>query len=270
MHARQGYGPTSRLPERWVRVGPAGRWAGFTGCGLVGLAVAAAWTLALALATGRPAWLVLVLAGSMLTALLAVAAGEALLTGRPRLVCFHGEAAALTVAAAAAALAGLPVLATLDLAVPGLAIFRPAAGSAVGRGLLPRPPRRAGIRAARAIRPKGSRPSTSAYPCSPCPRIEATVLAVLAGVTTAVVLSPAPAGAALAGYLLVHVNVRFWLEFLRGDDGRPHLAGLSEAQWTALVVTVGLALAVAAGWPVPPLWLPLAFGLSLAAGLAWS
>jgi Prolipoprotein diacylglyceryl transferase len=269
MHETLGRRPISRLPARWVRVGPAGRWAGFTLCGLVGLTLGVAWTLALASAAGRPGWLVLVLAGGMVAALLAVAAAEALVAGRPRLVCFHSEVAALAVAAGAVALVGQPVLASLDLAVPGLAIFLACgrvgclvAGCCHGR------PAAWGIRYGPRHVAEGLAPEYVGVPLFPVAAVEAVALVMLAGVSTAVVLAPGVAGAALASYLLVHLGVRFWLEFLRGDEGRSHLAGLSEAQWTAVVVTAGLCVAAIAGWPGLPSWLPLASAAGLAVGVA--
>ena len=99
MHAGVAERPTAGLPERWVRVGPSGRWAGFTVCGLIGLALAMAWTLALTIGTDRPAWLVPLLAGSMVGAMLTVGAIDGVVAGRSRLVCFHDEFAALAVAA---------------------------------------------------------------------------------------------------------------------------------------------------------------------------
>jgi Prolipoprotein diacylglyceryl transferase len=269
MHARQGHGWGSRLPTRWVRVGPGGRWAGFTVCGLVGLALATAWTLILAVAVGRPAWLVLVLAGAMVAALLAVAGGEALVARRPRLVCFHAEVAALALAAGAVALVGQPVLASLDIAVPGLAIFLACgrvgcfiAGCCHGR------PASWGVRYGRRHVSEGLAPEYVGVPLLPVAALEAAALAVLAIATTVVVLDAGMAGAALAAFLLAHAAVRFWLEFLRGDEGRPHLAGLSEAQWTALVLTSGLCLAMVAVWPVLPWWLPLSGAGGLVAGVA--
>jgi prolipoprotein diacylglyceryltransferase len=269
MRAMLGHGPISQFPERWVRVGPAGRWAGFTICGVLGLAIAMVWTAALAVALGRPAGLALVLAGAMVSGLLVIAGVDALLAGRPRLVCFHGEVAALTAAAGAVALTGQPVLASLDIAVPGLATFLACGrvGCLVGACCHGRPATR-GIRYGSRHIAEGLCPEYVGVPLLPVAAVEAAALVVLTGVTTGVVLSPARPGTALAGYLLAHVWVRFWLEFLRGDEGRPQLAGLSEAQWTALAVTGGLSLAVTAGWQVLPLWLPLATLSSVAAGVA--
>ncbi len=268
MQGSDSQAAVGRLADRWVRVGPAGRWAGFTVCGLVGLALALAWTLALAVAAGRPAWLALVVAGGMLTGLVAAAAVEALVVGRPRLVCFHGELAAFAVTVGALLLADLPVVAALDLAVPGLAVFL-----ACGRvgclvtGCCHGRPAVRGIRYGARHAAEGLPAEYVGVPLFPVAAVEAAVFAGLAGALTVVVLSPAPAGAALSGYLLVHVAARFWLEFLRGDVGRAHFAGLSEAQWTALAVTLGVGLAVTVGWDVLPGWLPVATGVSLAAGL---
>ena len=269
MDARHGHGPASRLPERWVRVGPGGRWAGFTVCGIAGLAVALAWTLAVAVAAGRPAWLVPVLAGAMVGALLAVAAGEALVAGHPRLVCFHAEMAALVAAAGLLALARQPVLASLDVAAPGLAVFLACgrvgcliAGCCHGR------PAARGVRYGARHVAEGLPVEYAGVTLLPVPALEAGALAALAVVATAVVLGGAPPGAALAAYLLAHVAVRFWLEPLRGDAGRPHLAGLSEAQWTAVAVVAAAGLAAAAGWPAVPAAPTLAAAAAVIAGVA--
>lgn len=254
MTARRRDGAAIRLPERWVRVGPGGRCAGFTLCGVVGLVAAMGLTLAIAVAAGRPAWLVLVLAGSMVGALLAVAAGEALVVGHARLVCFHAEMAALVVAAGVLALARQPVLASLDVAAPGLAVFL--AGGRVGclvSGCCHGRPAAWGVRYGASHVAEGLPVEYANLTLLPLPALEAGALVAMSAATTAVVLGPAPAGAALITYLLAHVAVRFWLEFLRGDPGRPHLAGLSEAQWTALAVVGAACLAAAAGWrPVLP------------------
>jgi hypothetical protein len=243
----------SRIPERWVRFGPGGRHAGFTACGLAGLALAVVWTAGLAAAAGRPPWLVPVLAGGMVSALLVVAAVEALRTGRPRLVCFHCEAAALLAAAAATGAAGQPVAASLDVAVPGLAVFLVCgrvgclvAGCCHGR------PAARGVRYGTRHVAEGLPPEYTGVPLLPVAAFEAAALAAMAVAATALVLTGAPPGTALAGYLLAHVAVRFHLEFLRGDDVRAQAFGLSEAQWTALAVTGAVGAATAAGvLPVP-------------------
>jgi Prolipoprotein diacylglyceryl transferase len=267
--ARHGPGSASRLPERWVRVGPGGRWAGFTVCGAAGLVVAAGWTLAVARAAGRPEWLVLALAGAMVGALLAVAAAEAAVAGHARLVCFHAEVAALAAAAGMLALARQPVLASLDVAAPGLAVFLACgrvgclvAGCCHGR------PAARGMRYGARHVAEGLPVEYAGVTLRPVPALEAGALAAMAVAATAVVLGGAPPGTALAAYLLAHVAVRFWLEPLRGDPGRPYAAGLSEAQWTAVAVVAAGGLAAAAGWRAVPTGAALAAGVAVGAGVA--
>jgi hypothetical protein len=43
-------------------------------------------------------------------------------------------------------------------------------------------------------------------------------------------------GAFLAWYVVVYGAIRFCIEFLRGDPGRPYLLGYSEPQWTSLLL----------------------------------
>jgi prolipoprotein diacylglyceryltransferase len=268
MHTFQGSAPVSRLPERWVRLGRTGRWAGFTLCGLIGLVLAFGWTMTLAITTGHPAWLVPLMAGTMVTALVVTAELEVLFTGRPRLVCFHSEVAALAAAAGVVALAGQPILPALDIACPGLAAFL-----ACGRigclvaGCCHGLPAARGIRYGPRHVKEGLAPEYAGVPLLPVAAIEAVGLMVVAVITTVVVLTPAAAGTALAGYLLMHVGLRFWLEFLRGDRGRPRFGGLSEAQWTALGVAGALVWAVSGGWTGLPLWLPLTVAATLVTGV---
>lgn len=268
MHAGVAEHATARLTERWLRVGPSGRWAGFTVCGIVGLGLAMAWTLALTVVTDRPAWLVPLLAGGMVAAMLSVGAIDGVVAGRPRLVCFHDEFAALAVAAGLVALTGQPVLPTLDIAVPGLAIFLVFGrlGCLIASCCHGRPAVR-GIRYGARHVVEGLAPEYVGVPLIPVAAFEAAALAVLAVVTTGMNLAGATAGAAFATYLLGHLGVRFWLEFLRGDEGRPHRAGFSEAQWTAMGVTAGLVVTDFAGWSVLPDWLPLVATAAMLAGV---
>src|SRR5690606_33653345 len=50
------------------------------------------------------------------------------------------------------------------------------------------------------------------------------------------------AGWPLAWYVVMYNAGRFCFEFVRGDPGRPYWLGYSEAQWTALVLTTGVAV----------------------------
>ena len=51
-------------------------------------------------------------------------------------------------------------------------------------------------------------------------------------------LSEAVSGTAFVWYVAVYASVRFFVEFLRGDTGRPYAVGLFETQWLSLVFVV--------------------------------
>jgi hypothetical protein len=54
-------------------------------------------------------------------------------------------------------------------------------------------------------------------------------------VLTALVVGASAPGTAAGVYIVGYGAVRFILEFVRGDAPRPHLRGVSEAQWLALI-----------------------------------
>lgn len=64
--------------------------------------------------------------------------------------------------------------------------------------------------------------------------VESAITAAIVGICIVVYLQ-FPAGQALCLYASLYGAVRFGLERIRGDDDRPHLGGVSEAQWLALV-----------------------------------
>jgi prolipoprotein diacylglyceryltransferase len=83
---------------------------------------------------------------------------------------------------------------------------------------------------------------------------------VITGLGTLVVLGGAAPGTAFGWHVAAYGVGRFAQEFLRGDAGRAHWRGFSEAQWTALATIWALVGAGALGW------LP-AYGWHVAAGV---
>jgi hypothetical protein len=98
--------------------------------------------------------------------------------------------------------------------------------------------------------------------------IESIAVAGLVAIGALVILDPDAPGAAFAWYVEGYAVVRFVLEWVRGDDERRYAAGLSEAQWLSLAVSVCVAVAgvtgVLPGGPVllisPGILLALAIG----------
>jgi hypothetical protein len=75
--------------------------------------------------------------------------------------------------------------------------------------------------------------------------LESLSLICLAGVAVLQISTGAKPGDIVAWYFIGYACVRFHLEFLRADTGRPYLRGFSEPQWIALLIsllTVGMQL----------------------------
>lgn len=77
----------------------------------------------------------------------------------------------------------------------------------------------------------------------PVQALEALWVLCLALVGTIWLLHGPVSGSVFAFYTVAYGSGRFFIEFLRGDEGRPHLFGFSEAQWTSVVLVGGMVLA---------------------------
>jgi hypothetical protein len=75
----------------------------------------------------------------------------------------------------------------------------------------------------------------------PLQAVDGVTSLVLVAVGAVAARFPHPPGSIAAGWLLGYGSVRFFVELLRGDAARPRLYGLSEAQWTAALLAVGIA-----------------------------
>jgi Prolipoprotein diacylglyceryl transferase len=230
--------------------GPALRIAGrpvvaFQLCGLTGLAAAAALSLALVVHSGGSA---LVMAAVIVLAclvFLALAMAQKVVTGTERLVYYHHEIAVLLAAAGLVAALDEAPLPYLDATAAGLGAFLAAgrcgctlAGCCHGR------PSRAGLRYGPRHVAEGFPAELQGVTLVPLQLVEAACAAALAALCAGLVLGDAAPGTALAAYVGLYAVARFGLEFARGDDVRPVVAGFSAAQWTSLAVlvaTTGLA-----------------------------
>jgi hypothetical protein len=102
----------------------------------------------------------------------------------------------------------------------------------------------------------------------PVQAVESLAVFGLVAIGTAMVLRGDPPGGAAAWYVIAYAVMRFSLEFIRGDNGRPYAGGFSEAQWTSLLVAAAAAAAAAGrlGWlPHRPWHDAAAAALALAA-----
>jgi hypothetical protein len=103
-----------------------------------------------------------------------------------------------------------------------------------------------GVRYGPAHVAEGFPPHLAGVPLVPVQALEAAGVAaiVAAGVPLAV---QGPPGTALTWYVAAYGLLRFGLELLRGDAGRPSWLGFSQAQWYSVVLVVGTVAASRAG-----------------------
>jgi hypothetical protein len=173
------------------------------------------------------------------------------LSGRERLVNYTHQI--LTVAVAAIVLRTLnqPVLPYLDVVAVGLGLFL-----ACGRigclmaGCCHGKPHSWGVCYQPDRGHEGSSPHLLGVRLLPVQALSSTWLAFTAVVGSLLVLSGASHGSTLGWYIGAYGCGRFALEFLRGDPGRVHRWGLSAAQWTSLLIVLGVSCAGA--WQVLP------------------
>ncbi len=177
----------------------------------------------------------------------------AVLTGKERLVYYHGEIVVLVVGGIGLRIARQPVLPYLDLLVIGTGLFLACgrigclmAGCCHGR------PHSWGICYREEHAEDGFPRHLLGVRLFPVQAVEALWVLCAVVSSLALVFSGRPAGTALSWYACAYALGRFALEFLRGDADRLHFAGLSEAQWTSVLVVVGMTIA---GWPALA-WVP--------------
>jgi prolipoprotein diacylglyceryltransferase len=220
----------------------------FRRCGYVGVATAAGLALWLAWRLG----LSLMLEGALILTACACFLGLAAVTRRvarrERLVYYHHEILVLSVVGLVTWVAGGPVLAHLDATALGLGAFLAwgrigclKAGCCHGR------PARHGITYGPEFAERGFTRHLIGVPLVPVQAIEAALVAAIVVAASLLVLDGQPAGTGIALYVAGYAVVRFALEFLRGDPLRPYWRGLSEAQWTSVLVAALVAVGAVAG-----------------------
>ena len=208
----------------------------FQVCGVAGFAVANVVAFGLVAARGlRPG----VMAGLVVLAV-ATFLGLALVTkrvvGEERLVCYHAQLAVCAVTAGVLSAAGQPVLPYLDATLLGVGAF--VAGGRLGCylvGCCHGGPARDGVR-------YGTSHADAGFPAYlvgvPLRRVQ---LAEAAFVTASVVAGLV-SGHGTVVYAIGYATGRYAVEAWRGDV-RPVWRGLSEAQWTSLLVVAAVTVA---------------------------
>lgn len=223
-------------------IGPR-KWSTYTVLGFIGYGVASVFAAVLAvhwqLSLGaRAIGMIAPPLAFIVTVTIATA-----VKGREWIVFYQAAIAAVASVVGVAAIAGVSLGRTLDLAVLGIGVFL-----VFGRlgcfhvACCHGRPAARGVRYGDAHVAAGFWPRWRGRTLVPVQLVEAAASAGLVGIALA--LASVPGRAAIV-YASGYAAFRFAIEHWRGDPVRPFLAGLSEAQWSSL----GVAGACAAVWP---------------------
>jgi Prolipoprotein diacylglyceryl transferase len=161
---------------------------------------------------------------------------------REVIVNYHHLLAVSAVAALAARIGEVPVAVHLAAFVVSLMVFQGfgrlgcfSAGCCHGR------PAGWGVRYGERHTAGGFPPPLVGVPLVPTQLIEAVWAFTLAAAGCVLLVRGAAPTALLAGMCAAYAAGRLAVDYLRGDAGRPGFAGLSEAQWTSLLLLCGAA-----------------------------
>jgi hypothetical protein len=208
----------------------------FLVCGFTGLGLAVLLASGLTVYRGLSLWVLGAVVVTACATFLALAMATKIVIGEERLIYYHHEVAILTTVTAMLWLTGQPVLAYLDVTLLGVGTFLFCGrvgcfmvGCCHGR------PHRFGVCYRAEHADAGFARPFVGVRLFPIQLVESAWVFATVAVGAGMMLRGAPAGAALAWYVVVYDVGRFGLEFARGDT-RPYRSGFSEAQWTSLLL----------------------------------
>ena len=219
--------------------------------GYVGLFLACLLAMSLVMFWGLAFWLMGLLILTAVITFLSLNMAVKIISGWEMIVCIHHQVAVLLITTLLLRLLNQPVLPYLAITMLGVGVF-----IGIGRlgclmvGCCHGRPGRWGVCYRQEHAEAGFAPYFVGVRFFPIQAVASLLLFGNVIVGTLLVLLGNP-GAALVWYLVVYCTGRFILEFFRGDPARPYYRGLSEPQWNALVVILGVLLVgMAGGLPV--------------------
>lgn len=215
----------------------------FRACGCMGLVLATALAICLAVHAGLSLGVATLLLVSGLLTALTLAMATKVLTGHETLIYYHHEVAILLTAAAVLSALDQPVLPYLDVNALWLGAFL-----ACGRagclmvGCCHGRPHRWGVQYSEEHAAAGFAPCYVGVPLFPVQVLESAVVLSIVATGAWLFLQDGPPGTVLSTYVVAYSLARIGLEELRGDDARPYWGRFSEAQWTSLLLIAGMLL----------------------------
>jgi len=242
--------------------------------GLLGFIAGLAVCVALSWMLDLHPWVIFFMTAIGVASFFLLAYAARWITGKEMIVYYHQEIAILLFCTMGLLAVHLPVLRYLDIGLLGIGTFL-----AFGRlgcysvGCCHGRPHRKGVLYGEDHVAAGFTWYYKNVPLLPVQLIEAAYvfLIVVAGIV--LLFRHLAPGTVLIVYTVIYGAMRFVLEFFRGDPDRPYAYGLSEAQWTTLIL-VGLTYGAGMlGWLPYYRWhfvsLIILLALSLVVVLFW-
>ena len=194
---------------------------------------------------GLNPWYVLLMSGVGAATFFLLTIISKILFGKEIIVYYHHEISILIFCAIVLSILHLDVLAYLDITILGIGVFL-----AFGRigcfsvGCCHGRPSRHGVTYGHDHVISGFTEYFQNVKLFPVQLVESSFVFLTIAVGIWIMKIHAPAGTVLIVYTVIYGMFRFIMEFFRGDPDRPYWYGLSEAQWTTLILvtfTWGLA-----------------------------
>jgi Prolipoprotein diacylglyceryl transferase len=220
----------------------------FKACGNTGYFLSVALGMVLAIWQGLSPWIMAGIVGTTTLTFLLVAMAAKIVTGEEQLVYYHHEIAVIAAAIVFLRLVNAPILPYLDATILGLGLFL-----ACGRigclmvGCCHGRPSRWGVAYRAEHATEGFPQYLIGVRLFPIQAVESLGAFMIVGAGTIILLTGGRPGEAFAWYVVSYGAGRFVFEFARGDAVRPYAHGLSEAQWTSVLMVASVAVAEGAG-----------------------
>jgi hypothetical protein len=207
--------------------------------GILGYCSGVLLGISLSFSLGLPVYIILLMSGIGAFTFFLLAMLAKVLTNEETIVYYHHEIAIIVLCGIALRAIGFPLFPYLDITILGIGIFL-----AFGRlgcfsmGCCHGKPSKFGIQYGLNHVRAGFGWYYQDIPLLPVQLIE-SAYAFLIVITGAILLSHKVApGTILVFYTAFYGGLRYFMEFFRGDAERPYKLGLSEAQWTTLLLIV--------------------------------
>lgn len=220
--------------------------------GITGFVVGGLLGAGLCLFLGKPVWPILLMSLTAVATFFFLAFLAKIILGREVIVYYHHEIAILIMCAVVFRLFHVPVLVYLDMTILGVAAFM-----VLGRlgclnvGCCHGKPARKGIVYRREHVEAGFTHYYEGVPLFPVPLVESAFVCMVLIFGVIFVLRDSAPGTVLIFYTVAYGTFRFIIEFYRGDPERPYWKGVSEAQWTSLLlITITGVLSIAGLLPL--------------------